>query len=293
MPLLTSEKLIADILRAEKLQDLMEPKQLKDEFKQMMKLIHPDVCGHPDAHTAVTKLNELRSHYIDGKLYHDESGKFRTNGEFLIYEGKEELLKISLRKYQLLMALRDEASLHFQRYLPKSMHLEKGKLHVELRERSVPLSEKRLPEHHVLWVLSRMLEFSGWIAQVGYVHAGLNPESVFVVPETHGIVITSFYHMTLKNTKLSTITARYRNWYPSKVFNEKRAISLIDVELCKKTAIQLLGDRSGSGVKLKKGHNKEFIDFVIAQDKDPYLAYQKYREMLKRNFKPKFHPLNW
>lgn len=293
MTLLTSEKLIADIQRANKLQDVLDIKRLKEEFKQTMKLIHPDVCGHPDAHDAVAKLNELKHNFQYGKSYYDESGEFRTNGEFLIYTGKEELLKASLRKYKQLIALKDEASLHFKRYLPKSMKLEKGKLHVELHERAIPLSGKSLPQHHTLWVLSRMLEFAGWLSQVGYVHAGINPESVFVVPETHGIVVTSFYHLALKNTKINTITAKYRNWYPPKVFKEKRALPVIDVELCKKTVINLLGDPSGSGIKLKKTHHKEFIDFVIAQHSEPFPAYQKYRKMLKRNFKPKFHKLNW
>lgn len=293
MTILTSDQLIKDIQRAVKLQDLLDMDKRKEEFKQIMKLIHPDVCGHPDAHNAVTKLNELKSIYENGKVYHDESGVFRTNGEFLIYEGKEELLQVSFKRYNFLMKLKDDASLHFRKYLPKSMRLEKGKLYVKLAERSVPLSGRQLPQHHVMWVLSRMLEFSGWLNQVGYVHAGLNPESVFVVPETHGIVITSFYHLTLKNTKLNTITARYRNWYPPKVFKEKRALPVIDAELSKKTAICLMGDTSGSGIKLKKTHHKEFIDFVIAQHTAPFIAYQKYREMLKRNFKPKFHQLNW
>jgi len=293
MTLLTSEKIIEDIQQAVKLQDVLAVDQLKEEFKQTMKLIHPDVCGHPDAHDAVTKLNALKADYEQGSVYHDESGEFRTNGEFLIYEGKEELLKTSLRNYQKIMELRDEASLHFRRYLPKAMRLEKGKLYVTLAERAIPLSGKKLPELHVRWVLSRLLEFSGWLTQVGYVHAGLTPESVFVVPETHGIVITSFYHLTLKNTKLNTIAAKYRNWYPPKVFKEKRALPVIDVELSKKTAIYLMGDTSGSGIKLKKTHHKEFIDFVITQHQESFTAYQKYRELLKRNFKPKFHVLNW
>ncbi|MGB0523879.1 MAG: hypothetical protein ACPGJS_13010 [Flammeovirgaceae bacterium] len=293
MTLLKSEKLIADIQQANKLQDLLDISRLKEEFKQIMKLIHPDLCGHPAAHEAVAKLNELKTNYELGKQYYNESGEFRTNGEFLIYHGKEALLQRSWRNYQTLMALTDEASQHFKKYLPKAMKFEEGKLHVQLHERAIPLSGKSLPQHHVLWVLSRMLEFSGWLAQVGYVHAGINPESVFVVPETHGIVVTSFYHLTLKNTKLNTLNAKYRNWYPPKIFKEKRAVPVIDLELCKKTAIYLMGDPSGSGIRLKKTHHHEFIDFVIAQDHEPFEAYQKYRAMLKRNFKSKFHQLDW
>lgn len=289
----TAEEKIKKIQQAVKLQDVLSVDQLKLEFKQLMKLIHPDVCTHPDAHEAVSKLNELKGYYEHGKVYHDESGEFRTNGEFVVYEGKEEMLRTSFQNYLKLMQLNDEASLHFRQYLPKQMRFEAGTLQLSLNKRAVPLSGKKLPEKHARWVLSRLLEFVGWLNQIGYVHAGIHPENVFVVPETHGIVVTSFYHLSLKNTKLTTIAAKYRNWYPPKVFTEKRALPVIDLELSKKTIISGMGDPSGSGIRLKKTHHKGFIDFMIAQHKEPFTAYQKYRELLKRNFEAKFHRLDW
>ena len=130
------------------------------------------------------------------------------------------------------------------------------------------------------------------MAQEGYVHCGINPESVFIVPETHGIIITSFYHLSLDDGRLRTISAKYQNWYPTEIFKEKRAKSIIDLELCKRTAAYLLGDKSGLGIKLKKTHNKDFINFLLNSHSNAFECYQAYRKMLKRNFEEKYHHLS-
>lgn len=66
----------------------------------------------------------------------------------------------------------------------------------------------------------------------------------------------------------------------------------IDLELAKKTVIYLLGDPSGSGIRLRKTHHSTFIDFVISQSINPMDTYQQYRTLLKSNFNNVFHILN-
>ncbi|HSY75882.1 MAG TPA: hypothetical protein VK890_03430, partial [Bacteroidia bacterium] len=70
------------------------------------------------------------------------------------------------------------------------------------------------------------------------------------------------------------------------------ATSAVDLEMVKRVAIYLLGDQSGLGVKLRKTHNADFINFLIKRDDDPYNTYKEYRELLKKNFESKFHVLN-
>lgn len=281
--------IITQILRASKLEDLVTLPNWKEEYKKLMLLIHPDVCKLHNAALAAAKLNILKDQFEKRASLADESGSFQTNGHQTIYTGNEDLLRRSLHHYNLLKTIRAD---HFLKYLPQEMYWQGKNLVTTHTNRAVPISQLNLPQEHVNWILSRLLEFVALLYQHGYTHGGLNPESVFVVPETHGIQVASFYHLTPVGQKITTINAQYKNWYPAFLFKEKRATPAIDIELAKKIAIYLLGDPSGHGIKLRKTHNPAFIDFVITQTNDPVATYQQYRTMLSAHFKKTFHILN-
>jgi hypothetical protein len=283
---------IVAILKAKKIEDILDISNVKSEFDRLIKLVHPDRCSLPQAHDASSKLITLRDVFEKGRAYTDDIGQYHTNGYFADFSGEKDFLTRSLANYKRLKFLKDPTSKHFQRYLPEDMEMRGDILHLTFAQRAVPLCALQLPQEHVNWILSRMLEYIAWFSQMGYVHAGITPESIFVVPETHGIIFTSFYHMTEIDRSLTTISAKYKHWYPSCTFDDKKAVPLIDIELAKKIAISLLGDPSGSGVRLKKTHNKEFIDFVIRQHEDAYDTFKQYRALLDRLFEKKFYPLD-
>lgn len=282
-------ELIQRIKKANKLSDVLDVNHFKVEFTALIKKIHPDVCKEDGAGEATAKLNKLKAEFTDGIIYTDDAGEFKSNGYFIDFMGDEKLLKQSLANYKILKAIKDD---HFHKYMPSNMENIDGMLHIKLDARAIPLVDLNLPQEHVNWILSRILEFSTWLSQSGYVHCGINPASIFIVPETHGIQVCSFYHMTKSDGRVNTISGRYQNWYPPALFATKKATSTIDLELAKKTAIYLLGDKSGSGIKLKKTHNEHFMDFVIAQHYEAFETYDTYRKMLKANFPTKFHILN-
>jgi hypothetical protein len=208
------------------------------------------------------------------------------------FSGDKVVLQKSLNNYRILMNRTDVASNHFKKYLPSEMFFENDKLIVRSAMKIRPLSKNTFPQHHVSWITSRLLEFISWIQQIGYCHAGINPESVAVAPETHGIVCLSFYHLQPLGSRLQTLSGRYQNWYPSVVFDEKKAISYIDTSLVQRTAIYLLGDSSGNGIKLKHTHNEALIDFLIKPHHDTFATYDKFRKLLRSEFgKPTFHPM--
>ena len=123
---------------------------------------------------------------------------------------------------------------------------------------------------------------------------GLNPTTVFVVPETHGIIIISFYHMGTLGKKAETISAKYKMWYPTTLFTKKIATQDIDLELCKKIALYLLGDRSAAGTKLKKDKdvNQDVLTFLLTKHENHKDEFVQYRELLAKNFEKKFYLLN-
>ena len=293
---LTAEEVIEKVMNSKSVVDIFyDMNDWKFNYKKYIVLIHPDKCKLPKAVEATEKLNKFKEELEIGKKHNDDAGTISYALKTVTIIGDKVLLKKSFDNYNFLMSLKDESSKHFQKYLPVSGKLiSENELEFTLHFRAVPLSSLGTVEQkHANWMLSRMFEFASWINQIGYVHAGINPESIYIMPENHGMCCVSFYHLTKLNEKIKTISATYKNFYPPQLFVNKTAESNIDLDLAKRTTIYLLGDKSGSGVLLRKTHENEIIDFL---QKQSYVAdenYNEYRSLLKKYFDMKeFHKLN-
>lgn len=300
---MTDIELINKALGAKKPSDLFTD-NWKEEHRTYSKLIHPDLCKDSRASDAMAIINHYKDIIINGVSYVDETGTFKVYEKKIVYDINDtnrKLILKSVENYKKLKKLTDNASLNFHKYLPESMTLAKDKtsgqyvqLIINLKDRAIPLTQLKLDQIHVNWLFSRMFEFSLWMSQINYSHLGLNPTTVFVVPETHGIIVINFYHMSELFKKASTISAKYKMWYPTTLFIEKIATPDIDLELSKKIALYLLGDKSAAGTKLKldKTVNQEILNFLLTKHKNGKDDYVQYRDLLAKNFEKKFHPLN-
>lgn len=291
---MTDNETISLIEKARKIEDVLAIESIDTEYKQIIKLIHPDRCKISGAADATMKLNELRDVFEKGKEFRDDAGLFRTNGYFFKHSGQKTLLETSLTNYKKLMALKGNAADVFHKFLPKSMTFQGDVLCAELARRAIPLSKiDALEEKHGLWILNRLLEFSAWLAENDIVHCGFNPESVFITPEDHGLQIVSFYHMTREGSKINTISAKYQSWYSPSVFTDKTAKNIIDVELAKRTVVSAMGDSSGAGIIFRKTHNPTFVNFLSTHhDGASFAIMDEYKKMIKATFESKFHVLD-
>jgi hypothetical protein len=300
---MTDIELIDKIIESKKPSDIFTD-EWKKEYLRYSKLIHPDTCSHSQASNAMAIVNAYKDIIENGTPYIDEAGAFKVFEKKIVYEITDDNRKLilkSVENYKKLKALNDKASVNFHRYLPESMLLAKDKitgkyiqLIINLKDRAVPLSQQKLPQIHVNWLFSRMFEFTLWLRQMNYSHMGLNPTTVFVVPETHGIIVINFYHMNELYKKANTISAKYKMWYPTTLFIEKIATPDIDLELSKKIALYLLGDKSSAGTKLKRDNdvNQEVLTFLLTKHQNIKDEYVQYRDLLAKNFEKKFYPLN-
>lgn len=295
--------LIKNVLFSKKPIDIFPTDDWKKDYLLYSKMIHPDICNLPNANDAMAKLTEYKLILENGTTFTDEIGNFKVFDkkiEYVVTDSNRKLLRKSFDNFKILKSKKDKASESFHRYLPESMRWEiskidkSEKLVILLKDRSIPLTNQKLPQIHTNWIFSRLFEISLWFNQIGYSHMGLNPTTVFVVPETHGIIIISFYHMSEIGKKATTISAKYKMWYPTTLFTNKIATSDIDLELCKKIVIYLLGDRSAAGTKLKmnKDINIEVLNFLLTKHQNNVEVYKKYREILSKNFEKKFYPLD-
>lgn len=221
---MTDVELIEKVLKSNKPSDVFSD-DWKKEYLRYSKLIHPDTCGNTNASNAMAIINAYKNIIENGISYVDEAGTFKVfekRIEYLITDANRKLITKSVNNYKILKSKHDKASEAFHRYLPEQMLLEKDKLTIVLKDRAIPLTNQKLQQIHVNWVFSRMFEFTLWLRQCNFAHLGMNPTTVFVIPETHGIVIINFYHMCELGKKASTISAKYKMWYPTTLFMEKK-----------------------------------------------------------------------
>lgn len=320
----TPQQAIENILAASGPNDLFDRNNLERDFREYAKVIHPDRAGElPNIARAMTRLQQLRDlgkqqiergtwsvKVLERPTYRDDAGSVYKRGQNLYFGGEDKAVTKSAEIAAKLRALRDDAAQHFQRYLVPAYQRERVQEGTDFRElfstqvaaTAVCVANPRifkkfptgLPQKHVAWILSRFLEVVAWFHQTDRVHAGLVPESVYVDPETHGIQVVSFYHMTRLGERLRTVSGKYQNWYPPSVFRDKIASPDIDLAMVKRIASFLLGDPSGHGARLRmnKDIDAEFVDFLLRTDHDAHETFKSYRSTIRRlHGEPKFHVL--
>ena len=271
----------------------------QEDYKILVKNLHPDVNSDANAIAAFAHLNDLRNSFIKGYEFYDESGKYSSNYLVHRWTGDAALLRTSKTNYDKIVHLArsnfdDKSFYHFMQYIPSNLAFEDDTLVYHSQKKCIPLSKalKLLPENekgeHVNWIFSRMIEFVSMLESLGVTHAGINPDSVFILPETHGIKVTEFYHAC--TDKIKTINGKYKNYYPAQMFDTKEAGSYIDICLAKKTAICCLGDISGSGVRLRLDNNinQNVLNYLLTADTDAFLSMSRWREVLDINYVKRF-----
>lgn len=292
---MTSAELIQKVLAAKSYRQIFDNlNEMEDLFIEYIKLVHPDSCSDAGAHEASAKLNAMRDEIIKGFSFTDDAGtvEYVPLTHSTIFKGHIPLFEASL----LYLGELEGRSPHFDKYLPfatPTLNASDG-LKVIFENDALPLSmlPKPLPQEHVNWIVSRILELATWFHQEGYVHAGFTPDSIWVNPRTHGIICPTFYHMQKIGERLTTISAKYKGFYPTSVFTDKIADPNIDIEMIKRIAAYLLGDVSGNGSVLRKTHNVDYVNFILNYDSNSsFDVYEKYRALLAKNFPKQFIPL--
>lgn len=276
--------IIEEVLKSKHIKDIIDLTDYTTDCRRLVKQIHPDICKETGAQEAFKKFQELKRTYEEGFKYLDDNGEVVIKDTLIKLNGEITKIQYSNRFGNELIKYGTE---NFRKYLPLSF-----------KEREITTSTNylillgvTLSEEHVMWVLNRLLEFCAYMERNGLVHGGLTIESALIEPNSHGLNVISFYHTTPIGAKLNTISAKYKRFYPSKMFVDKIATTSIDIALVKGMACTLLGDDSGRGVKLKKIVSKPLMNFLLATHDNAYVAMNDYKEMLKINYESKFYQL--
>lgn len=281
-------ELIKKIIGATTIKVLVDMSDYDSSCKNILKLVHPDKCSLPNANDAFIKFMELKTLFDNGFSFDDDAGKVTIKETIIKFDGDKDLITKSVSNYNKLYNLAKSTKDGFHQYLPETFTGNEMTLNANF----LSLKDVVLGEEHVRWVINRLFEFSAYLEKVGYVHGGLTLDSFVVNPVNHSIKIISFYHMRPINSKLETISAKYRTLYPASVFDKKLAENKIDVELVKRTGCLILGDTSSIGVKLKKTVSDALIQFLLRTSLSSIDNFYEYKKLLNDNYESKFYPLN-
>jgi len=300
--------MIDQILNAKHILQICNPKTFKDDFKVLMGKYHPDkLRGDSRANEVMSKLNSLKDEYVKGLSFTDDAGNYKSNGYVHTWTGDATFRAKSgdnWRKLEILLRkkYKDDALKHFYKYLPDVFSETKDESKCDTTPvRYIPLSRVNNlltgvenKEKHINWIFSRMVEICSILDSLSMNNLGINPDSIFIDPGFHSAKIMTFYHQTSYGDKIKTISGRWSTFYPSDVISKRISRPGMDVTLAKKTAIYLLGDKSGSGVSLRmnKNVNRAVLEYLMTPEKDGRIAHEKWRKVLKDNFKSEFLILN-
>lgn len=274
------------ILKAKKFEDITQAAPGLN-YKKLMALVHPDLNKDPRASNASAILSNLHKAFSQGLKFVDDSGEYLTNYYFVKYEGMQPVIDQGRRMHGIISRNTTEV---MKRYM---WYEWAGENEIKFETRSLPISGLVLDQVHVNWIVGRMIEFCMLLhTHTDHAHLGFTPEQVFIVPETHGIGVTGFYHTTKLGSRMQTISGKYRNWYPPSTLNEKIATQYTDLQMVKRIGAYLLGDVSGVGTKLIRTHNKDFVNFLLSTHTDSKECFKQFRAMIDKNFESKFHILN-
>lgn len=263
------------------------------DYKWLAKLLHPDVCRHKDAAKALSIVSDFRHGLKMGFQHIDEAGTVVYNQDNILFKGDPLVLKRSFLYYATFAKMNTPDSKLFKEYLPTDCDIDGVHLRYSTPKRAIPVAHLgKLEAKHVYWIISRMFELASWFIQEGFVHAGFNPDTIYVRPEDHGIICPTFYHMARTGSVLTSISGKYQHFYPPYLFTDKKAVDGLDAALIKKIGIYLLGDKSGVGNKIRKDYGPWIIEFLQSFSKTTRGEYTRFRKLLEEHTDTtKFHEL--
>lgn len=281
---------IRKILESKKPSDIFDLPNWKNQFRAWVSHLHPDKNGgviDPLANEALEKLLAYKEILEHGVKFSDEyCSEIVFKDNTITFCGQMDKLKISHDNFHLIKDKVDPVNTPFRRYLPEKMELEADHLKVTLQHDPYLIHDLTLEEKHGRWFLNRVLEFSTLLNQMaGYTHAGINPNSVMICPEEHGIQVVSFYHLVPVKTKMRSAIGLhpYKSWYPVDVFTTKQSVPEIDLLMSKNLATYVLGDRSGFANSLRGTVSQELVDYLLSYNDTLLGGYFEYQKILDRS----------
>src|SRR6202035_3882791 len=98
-----------------------------------------------------------------------------------------------------------------------------------------------LDSRHVAWIFKRLLTVLGFSHRHNTVHGAVLPCHVMIHAAGHGLLLVGWGQSVTTGRRIRTVPARYRDWYPAEVQNERAAGPATDLFLAARCLVYLAG----------------------------------------------------
>lgn len=139
---------------------------------------------------------------------------------------------------------------------------------------------KIMPPRHVAWILSRLYSFNCFLEFNKVSHNSLGPETIFINPKDHSILVHGFWFSAGIGEKLLGLPRRTTmlTGNVDKIGDHNR-----DIELIRLTARELLGDSFGHKLKVNSDIPNAFTLWATISSgvSSPLSEYESYEKILE------------
>lgn len=282
---LTADEILAIPIESPEILFSADPAELKKQYRVLAKIWHPDgnpagedifqhinvlkdkaevkmTLGLWDLPGKVRITSKVGTNYeISYRAHHQfEMGDLYAGDVSVIYlinDVDVDLVNNARSQIKGITYQSDRFRKEFERQIPKlakevemvdrrAIIFQKKRGQILLRDVLNHFRGKMDPKH-VAWIVSRMYNLACFLRSVGLTHNDISPDTIYIDPENHYIsLVGGWWYVTPIGSRLTAIPSRTMLYAPADVVKAKTADPIIDNELIKATARELLGDVSGS-----------------------------------------------
>lgn len=143
---------------------------------------------------------------------------------------------------------------------------------------------------HFAWMFKRLIAAVGYTHQQGLVHGHITPEHFLIHAVNHGGRLIDWTMHLKPGEKITSISAKYKGWYPPEVLSKKPVSFASDVYMAAKCGIWLLGE-----TQLIPSEIRGFLKVCVMGSTNPrpdnaWALHKDFDGILKKVFgEPKYH----
>ncbi|PTL81384.1 serine/threonine-protein kinase [Vitiosangium sp. GDMCC 1.1324] len=98
-----------------------------------------------------------------------------------------------------------------------------------------------------IWMWRRILETLSFIHSTGLVHGAVLPQHLLVQHGEHGVRLVGFSCTDLAGARLSTVSSRFEDFYPTRLLGSKTLTPSVDLVMSARCIIAVLGGEPSRG----------------------------------------------
>lgn len=147
----------------------------------------------------------------------------------------------------------------------------------------------QIPEKHVAWIVSGMMNIACYLEWAGFVHGAISPETLMVQPERHSMHLLGGWGFSTRIGKRpAALPGRTMEVYPRIIVKGQTATPEVDMTLIRSVALDCLGKTHGGQLLTEGTVPKPFANWISLPPASRATAdYEAWMTALVESFGPR------